>query len=57
MKVTFIVVATFLLTATETSAQSVRNIRCKNGGYVGKVWCCNVNSAQCARRAAAAKSR
>ena len=38
----------FLLAAAEASAQSVRSIRCRNGGYVGKVWCCKVNSAQCA---------
>jgi hypothetical protein len=53
----FIAVATFLLAATEASAQSVRNIRCTNSGYVGKVWCCKVGSAQCTRRAAAAQSR
>jgi hypothetical protein len=55
--VAFIAVATFLLAATEASAQSVRNIRCTNSGFVGKVWCCKVDSARCARRAAAAKSR
>jgi hypothetical protein len=55
--IAFMAAVTFLLAATEASAQSVRGIRCKNFGYVGKVWCCNVSSAQCARRAAAAKSR
>jgi hypothetical protein len=53
--VALIAVATFLLAAAEASAQSVRSIRCKNGGYVGMVWCCKVNSAQCARTAAAAQ--
>jgi hypothetical protein len=46
--------ATFLLLVTEASAQSRAGIRCKNGGYRGAVWCCNVNSAVCMRRASAA---
>ena len=38
------------------AVESVTSVA-RTAGYVGKVWCCKVNSARCARRAAAAKSR
>jgi hypothetical protein len=54
--IALVAVTTFLFMVTEASAQSRAGIRCKNGGYRGSVWCCNVNSAVCMRRASAAAS-
>jgi hypothetical protein len=52
--IALVAAATLLLMVTEASAQSRPGIRCKNGGYRGVVWCCNVNSAICMRRASSA---